>query len=149
MVCKMYFIRRLSLLIFLSYLIFIIAGCQKKPEHGALEGAWKMASGTYIGPSFKVECSEQDRLCYKVISKDHFAVVEVCPANPDSMLFTAVGIYSLSDSVYTEKYEATNVSYKIGTSMNFKYKLEENQMLWIIDAKEEDMELHEVWQRIQ
>lgn len=108
-----------------------------------------MVSGKYVGPNFNLECSEQDRKCCKVISKDHFAVVQICPANPDSMFFAAIGKYSLSDSTYVEEYETTNVSYKIGTSMSFKSKFEEDKNLWIVEAKDDEMELYEVWQRVQ
>ena len=135
------------LFLFTIIFIFLILSCQKK-EEDPLNGAWKMVSGSYTGPEFQVDCTEADRICYKLISDDHFAVVEICPTNPDSNLFTAVGKYNMTDSIYTETYEATNVSYKIGTSLSFNYKLEEENTLWIIDVKQEDMELHEVWQRV-
>ena len=137
-----------SLFFFLIILIFLMIACQKK-EEDSLSGAWKMVSGSYVGPAIQVECNEEDRMCYKVIGKDHFAVVQVCPANPDSMFFAAIGKYSLSDSTYVEEYEATNVPYKIGTSMSFKSKFEEDKNLWIVEAKDDEMELHEVWQKVQ
>ena len=137
-----------SIILLCSFIFFMVLNCQKS-EEDVLNGAWKMVSGSYIGPDIKVECDDEERMCYKIISKDHFAVVQVCPANPDSMFFTAIGKYSLSDSTYTEEYEATNVTYKIGTSMTFSSKFEEDHTIWIINAKDEEMELHEVWQRVQ
>lgn len=122
-------------------------GCQTQERIGPLCGAWKMVSGSYRGPDFQVNCSENDRICYKVLSRDHFAVVEIFPDNPDSMLFTAVGKYHLTDSLYVEEYEATNVPYKTGTSMTFKYKLENSR--WIIETREKDMELYEEWERVK
>lgn len=135
----------LLVVIILSFVVFI--SCQEKVN--PLNGAWKMVSGTYEGPEFKVECTGEDRMCYKVISDDHFAVVEICPANPDSNLFTAVGKYNLTESTYTEMYEATNVTYKIGTSLTFNFKLKEDNTLWIIEAKQEEMVLHEIWERVK
>jgi hypothetical protein len=137
------------LFLFSTIFIFLIFACQKEEDNNALTGTWKMVSGSYIGPAIQVECNEEDRMCYKIISRDHFAVVQVCPANPDSMFFAAIGKYSMSDSTYVEEYEATNVSYKIGTSMTFKSTFEEDKNLWIVEAKDNEMELHEVWQRVQ
>ena len=137
-----------EILLFTLFLFLLLISC-KKENVGTLEGAWKMVSGSYVGPNIQVECNEEDRMCYKVISKDHFAVVQVCPANPDSMFFAAIGRYSFNGSTYIESYEATNVSFRIGTSMTFTSKFEEDQNLWILEAKDQDMELYEVWERVQ
>ncbi len=131
-----------------AFLIFLAAcGGEKQVKPGPFCGAWKMIRGTYKGPNFSVQSTEENRICYKVISLDHFAVVEMFKDNPDSMLFTAVGHYQYDDSTYTENYEATNVPFQVGKKNVFRYRLENNR--WYLDMKTEDMELHEVWERIQ
>ncbi|HHM23526.1 MAG TPA: DUF4488 domain-containing protein [Bacteroidetes bacterium] len=148
MFCARHLRRSLPVLILAGLLVWQLS-CEKKRQvrPGPFCGAWKMISGTYKGPNFTVQSTEENRLSYKVISQDHFAVVEMFKSNPDSMLFTAVGRYTYDDSTYTEFYEATNVPYQTGTKNIFRYKLEGNR--WILDMKTEDMELHEVWERIQ
>ncbi len=139
--------RTIRFLMLLVPVALLLVGCEKKPTPGPFCGAWKMISGTYKGPNFTVDSNEENRICYKVLSQDHFAVVEMFKDKPDSLLFTAVGSYTFDDSTYTEYYEATNVPYQTGTKNVFRYKLDGDT--WEIHMVSEDMELHEVWKRLR
>ena len=86
-------------------------------------------------------------MCYKIISENHFAVVEVYADNPDSMFFAAVGAWHLKDSIYTEIYEASNVPTKIGEKMEFHSVISANT--WQISSSKDDLSLEETWVHIK
>ncbi|NOY57970.1 MAG: hypothetical protein GXO75_03420 [Calditrichaeota bacterium] len=118
------------------------AGC-KKEDKTVLCGTWKMTSGKYVGPGFSTTLDETNRISYKILSQNHFAVVEMYHDNPDSQFFSAFGTYNFTDSSYTEHYEACNIPSKVGQSLKFKSKVENGK--WIIQLKNEGMELNETW----
>ena len=128
------------ILICLALLTFVQCQREKAP---ALCGTWKMQLGLYNGPDFSTRCDDKNKICYKLISQDHFAVIEMCKQNPDSLFFAAVGTYSLNDSVYTEHYEASNIPSKIGQNLEFQSEFDGNQ--WIIKTKVDDLYLEEIW----
>lgn len=130
-----------SIYITLVLLMALFLSCAKKQSD--ICGAWRMVEGTYVGPDFSVTTDSENRICYKVISEDHFAVVEVYADNPDSMFFAAVGSYTLDDSIYTETYDASNVQTKIGEKMEFHSILENKT--WKISRIQDDLHLEETW----
>ena len=131
----------------LTYLLSVICACTLilscSKSRSDICGTWRMVEGTYVGPDFSVTTDAESRICYKVISDDHFAVVEVYADNPDSMFFAAVGSYKLDDSTYTETYEASNVQTKIGEKMEFQSNLKEKT--WKISRIKDDLHLEETW----
>lgn len=134
---------RIVFCIVLAGSVFFSCG-KKQPD---VCGTWRMAAGTYIGPDFSVTTDAENRICYKVLSGDHFAVVEVYADNPDSMFFAAVGSYEIDDSTFTETYEASNVPTKIGEHLQFQSIIQNET--WDISLKKDDLQLQETWVRIK
>ncbi len=128
----------------LSFILFLMIffSCTTKNQLDVC-GTWRMVEGVYIGPDFKVTTNAENRICYKILSGDHFAVVEMYAYNPDSMFFAAVGSYTIEDSTYTEIYEASNVPTKIGEKMVFHSVIENKT--WKISLKKDDLHLEETW----
>jgi hypothetical protein len=85
------------------------------------------------------------RLCYKILSDDHFAVVEMYKSKPESLFFAAVGQYTLDDTVYTEILEGCNVPAEVGRTNVFHSQIDDNT--WRIYMKRQDVELDETWVR--
>lgn len=106
-------------------------------------GTWKMVEGTYIGPDFSVTTTTDNRICYKILSENHFSVIEMFTDNPDSQFFAAVGTYKLSDSTYTEYYEASNLPSKTGETLTFHSVIEDKK--WTISLTSDDLRLEETW----
>lgn len=127
----------------LSIIVLILASCQQKPD--LFKGTWIMVEGDYQGPDVRMSTTEENRICYKILSDGHFAVVEMCRAKPDSQFFAAVGRYSFDDSTFTETYDACNVGYKVGSSNRFSYKMEGDR--WRLEMHTSEMKLNEVWIR--
>lgn len=127
----------------LPVIILIVLSCQHKPD--LFEGTWIMVEGEYKGPDVQISTTEENRMCYKILSDGHFAVVEMYRVRPDSQFFAAVGRYSFDDSTFTETYDACNVGYKVGTSNRFGYKLEGDR--WLLKMHTSEMKLNEVWIR--
>lgn len=133
--------KRLTRLFCIFFMSILVLSCSKtKPE---ICGTWRMVEGTYVGPDFSVTTDSENRICYKVISEDHFAVIEVYADNPDSMFFAAVGSYTLNDSTYIETYEASNVQTKIGEKMQFHSSISDK--VWKIKRIKDDLHLEETW----
>ena len=130
----------------LSILCFCFLNCSTD-EAGSLEGTWQMVSGKYVTPSGIVECNEEARLCYKILGEQHFSVVEMYRANPDSGFFAAVGRYKVDGPEYTEILEGCNNANMVGNSNVFESTLTGNS--WRIYRKTEDMELDETWVRVK
>ncbi len=118
-----------------------ITSCNK--ETPRVCGTWRMVEGVYEGPDFTVRTNEETRICYKIMGDRHFSVIEMYPDNPDSNFFAAVGTYSLTDSAYTERYEASNIPGKVGEELVFHSELDDKT--WKISLESEDMTLHEIW----
>ena len=133
-----------SLKAFLAFLLMwpLLFSCTNS-EKNRLCGTWRMIEGTYIGPDFSVTTTEEDRICYKIISQNHISVVEMYKANPDSQFFAAVGTYTLSDSTYTEYYEASNLPSKMGEKFEFHSIIEDKK--WTIKLETDDLQLEETW----
>ncbi|MFQ5638487.1 MAG: hypothetical protein ACE5IR_10885 [bacterium] len=127
--------------------LFVFWACTKE-RTTPLEGAWKMVKGTYtdLESNQKIETDESQRFCIKIMSGHHFSVIEMFKDKPDSLFFAAVGTYKLSDDVYTETYEASNVGYQIGASREFVYNLQEDR--WTLNRSQEEMDLQETWVRV-
>lgn len=125
----------------------VIPSCQKTKPSFQVCGTWRMVSGVYITPSMTVHSDGTNRISYKIFSGDHFSVVEMFKNNPDSLFFAAVGTYDLTDSTYTEKYQASNVVAKVGQQLKFKSQISEG--VWRIQLKTVDMELDETWECVQ
>ena len=122
-------------------MLFFLTACN--PNTPRVCGTWRMVTGTYEGPDFTVQTNEENRICYKILGDRHFSVVEMYPDNPDSNFFAAVGTYSLSDSFYTERYEASNIPSKMGEVFVFKSQVEGKT--WKISLQSEDLTLEETW----
>jgi len=120
---------------------FLLFSCAKKEQNVC--GTWKMIEGNYEGPDFSVKTDAEKRICYKILSENHFAVIEMYMDNPDSMFFAAVGTYQLLDSTYIETYEASNVPTKIGEKMEFHSTLHDKT--WKISLNKDDLFLEETW----
>jgi len=133
--------------LFIPILFFVLIVCSQKQEQESLCGTWKMVSGIYKGPDFMVKTDESKRSCYKLLSQDHFAVIEMFKSNPESLFFAAVGSYELIDTSYVENYEACNIPSKVGESEVFFSTVKGDT--WRIRMKKEDMELDETWVRIK
>jgi len=129
-----------------ALLLQLSLGCQA-PESRNLCGTWRMVQGKYSGPELQVSQDENTRICYKILSEDHFAVIEMFPHNPDSLFFAAVGKYDLKGSVYREHYTASNVSSKVGQTLEFTSEVKGD--VWHISLQTVEMTLTETWQRIQ
>ncbi|RMD95427.1 MAG: hypothetical protein D6813_00385 [Calditrichaeota bacterium] len=127
-------------------LLFLFFACEKQKTN-PFEGAWKMIKGTYSSDDTKIETTEEQRFCIKIMGPKYFAVVEMFKHNPDSLFFAAVGTYEFTKDKYIEKYTASNVGYQIGSKRTFDYTLEND--LWTLTGKEKDMELYEEWMRIK
>jgi hypothetical protein len=127
-------------------LLLVIAHCGEKEETG-IKGTWKMISGKYMMPSGSVDLDIDNRLCYKIISDDHFAVVEMYKSNPESLFFAAVGKYTLEGDIYAETLEGCNIAADVGRTNVFHSELSEEG--WRITMKREDMELDETWEKIR
>lgn len=130
--------KRIALVVVL--LIFVLGCSTDKPR---VCGTWRMVEGTYVGPDFTVLTNEENRICYKILSDRHFSVIEMYPDNPDSNFFAAVGTYSLTDSVYIERYEASNIPSKMGEEFVFQSQVKDKT--WKISLASEDMTLKETW----
>lgn len=137
--------RRASLFCCLCVLLLLL-GCRSK-EAKTIEGTWQMVSGRYITPSDTVICSDESRLCYKLIGANHFSVVEMYRARPDSAFFAAVGRYTLHDSVYTEILEGCSNPNMVGISNVFQSSLLGDT--WRIYRENEDGSLDETWKRVR
>jgi len=131
---------KIGMTFFLMWALFL--SCTKK-DKTTLCGTWKMIEGNYKGPDFSVVTTEENRICYKILSQNHFSVVEMFTQNPDSQFFAAVGTYTLSDTTYTEHYEASNLPSKTGETLTFHSIVKDNK--WTISLKANDLELHETW----
>ncbi len=129
-------------MLILALLNLFFVACKNEPN-STLCGTWRMTAGKYVGPGFSTTSSEKNRISYKILSQNHFAVVEMYHDNPDSQFFSAFGTYSFDDTSYTENYEASNIASKVGQSLKFKSKVENGK--WIIQLKDEGMELDETW----
>lgn len=127
----------------LSIIVLIVPSCQQKPD--IFKGTWIMVEGDYNGPDVQIVTTEENRMCYKILSDGHFAVVEMYRAKPDSQFFAAVGRYQFDDSTFTETYDACNVGYKVGSSNRFSYKMEGDR--WRLKMHTSEMQLNEVWLR--
>jgi len=132
-----------TLLVFL--LVLLQCREQKPPQHSSMCGAWSMIEGTYIGAGINTVYNQDERICYKLISDEHFAVIEMFKANPESLFFAAVGTYQWTDSTYTEIYEAANDPAKVGQSLTFRSSVKD--IYWKISLEQEDMMLNETWER--
>ena len=113
----------------------------------SLEGTWQMVSGTYPTNAGKVVIEGDERLCYKILSADHFAVVEMYRNRPDSLFFAAVGKYSLKNDVYKETLEGCNVSADVGRTNTFESEVTDDS--WRIRMTRDDTELDETWVRVE
>jgi hypothetical protein len=129
-------------------ILLLVNGCTKE-KSSPLEGTWKMVSGTYtdLQSNQKIETDESERFCIKIMSGNHFAVVEMFKDNPDSLFFAAVGTYEVSGNRYIETYSASNVGYQVGTSREFSFTLDSNN--WTITRSQEDMDLREIWVKVE
>ena len=136
----------------LLIILMVLPGCQRPSGinrlhlEGPLCGTWLMENATYTGSDLKVTVTSDERTCYKLMSGEHFAVIEMYKANPDSQFFAAVGTYETTDSTYTEYYEASNTPAKVGTKMVFKYELQGD--LWTIENQTSGMTMVEHWERV-
>ncbi|HPG42031.1 MAG TPA: hypothetical protein PLP19_21975 [bacterium] len=129
----------------LVFLLVLLQCEQKPPQHSSMCGAWSMIQGTYIGAGINTVYNQDERICYKLISDEHFAVIEMFKANPESLFFAAVGTYKWTDSTYTEIYEAANDPAKVGQSLTFRSSVKD--IYWKISLEQEDMMLNETWER--
>ena len=120
----------------------LLFSCSNK-DKTRLCGTWRMVEGIYSGPDFSVTTTQEERICYKILSENHFSVIEMFKANPDSQFFAAVGTYSLSDSTYTEYYQASNIPSKVGEKFEFHSVIQDNK--WTIKLKAKDLQLEETW----
>ncbi len=120
----------------------LLVSCANENKY-KLCGTWKMVEGTYIGPDFSVTTTSENRICYKILSENHFSVVEMFTENPDSQFFAAVGTYKLSDSTYTEYYEASNLPSKTGETLTFHSVIKDKK--WMISLTSQDLQLKETW----
>ena len=132
--------------VFVGLLCLMLVNCGEMGDK-PLPGTWQMISGTYTTPSGQVIVDVDDRLCYKILGDDHFAVVEMYQSKPDSLFFAAVGRYSLKDTVYTETLEGCNVPADVGRTNIFRSEIDGDR--WRIYMKRQDMELDETWKRIR
>ena len=123
--------------------------CSQSTASQALEGTWKMESCAYGGTEHKetTESEKIERFCLKIFSPGHFAVVEMFEDNPDSLFFAAIGRYQLTADKYSEKYDASNVGYQNETWREFDYSLDGDSLT--ITQSSDDMNLHEVWVRVE
>ncbi|MBN2410066.1 hypothetical protein JXQ31_00145 [candidate division KSB1 bacterium] len=138
---------RLHILIIALFIFFLVLlQCQGQKERSLMCGTWRMIEGTYEGPGMKVVYDKDERICYKLISEEHFAVIEMFKDNPDSLFFAAVGAYSWDDTSYTEFYEASNDPAKVGESLTFQSSVK--GFIWKISLEQESLTLDETWERI-
>ncbi len=129
-------------------LLLMLSACASQKEN-PIEGTWRMVSGRYVEPDADVVITtdEHTRFAIKVLGPSHFSVVEMFKENPDSLFFAAVGTYRLDGDKYIEQYEASNVGYQVGTSREFSFALVTDSLT--ISSSRGNMELHEVWVRVQ
>ncbi len=132
-------------IVFLVSVISILATCGGHADR-RLCGTWRMISGKYSGPDFEIRENDATRMCYKILSENSFAVIELYPNNPDSLFFAAFGHYEMSDTGYTEIYEASNVPSKIGSRLHFHSRFKDKE--WKISLKTAELSLDETWMRI-
>ena len=123
----------------------LIVSCSKCGDN-QLCGTWRLVQANYSGPDFELSINENSRICYKILSEQHFSVVEMYPQNPDSFFFAAVGTYSLNDTSYVETYEASNMSAKVGEKVHFHSIVEGDK--WRIRGADENLKINETWIRV-
>jgi hypothetical protein len=132
--------------VLLTVLFLCFLNCST-PEKNPLEGTWQMVSGKYVTPSTTVECNEKTRLCYKIIGANHFSVVEMYRAKPDSAFFAATGRYKDEGKTYTEILEICSNANMVGISNVFESTLANDT--WRIYRKTQDSELDETWVKVK
>jgi len=135
------------LIIALFVFLFVLLQCQGQKERSKMCGTWRMIEGSYEGPGVKVVYDKDERLSYKLISEEHFAVIEMYKANPESLFFAAVGTYTWDDISYTEHYEASNDPAKVGQTLTFQSSVKE--FIWKISLEQESLRLEETWEQIE
>jgi len=138
---------RLYILIIALLVIFLVLlQCQGQKERSQMCGTWRMIEGTYEGPGLRVVFDKNERICYKIIGEEHFAVIEMFKHNPDSLFFAAVGTYTWDDTSYTEHYAASNDPAKVGESLTFQSSVK--SFIWKISLEQEALTLDETWERM-
>ena len=133
--------------IVLVSIVCLVLSCSSVKETATLEGTWQMVSGRYETPTNTVICDKDTRLCYKLIGENHFSVVEMYRANPDSAFFAAVGRYTLDDNKYIEILEGCNNANMVGDVNVFESTLTKDE--WRIYRKTDDSILDETWIRVK
>ncbi len=134
-------------------MILLFMSCQPKPGEvmlkGPLCGTWRMIEAQYASGEISGTIDGEERICYKLMSGEHFAVIEMYKANPDSQFFAAVGTYTLGEGTYTEYYEASSSPARVGTHLTFKSEIVENQWTIEIEASERtEGYLKETWELV-
>ncbi len=129
-----------------ALLLQLSLGCQA-PESRNLCGTWRMVQGKYSGPELQVSQDENTRICYKNSVRRSFCGDRDVSAQSGFAFFAAVGKYDLKGSVYREHYTASNVSSKVGQTLEFTSEVKGD--VWHISLQTVEMTLTETWQRIQ
>ena len=138
--------RALNSFVLLAAIVLCFMNCSTTKKN-SLEGTWQMVSGKYVTSSTIVECNDETRLCYKIIGAQHFAVVEMHRAKPDSAFFAATGRFERKGSNSTEVLEICSNANMVGISNVFESTLKGDT--WRIYRKTEDEELDETWVRVK
>jgi hypothetical protein len=150
-------------------LIGTLLSCAPEKKN-KLEGVWELVSAKYTIPDTTYESTQANWTQIKLITKSHFAFVGEKPNRPhhkgwgtDSERLAAAdaflaggGTYTLEGDTYTEHVEYFLTPNYVPVSMSFKCQVEGDQ--WILTGKlptkslgiaDYDMELYEVWNRIE
>ena len=153
----------------MGLLLALLVNCAGERE-SKLEGVWELVSAKYTSPDTTIVTTPTDWKQIKVITKSHFVFVGQEPVRgkfrgipTDAELLAAArtffaggGTYTLVGDTYTENLQFFFNPNYVGHSVPYKCQMEGDR--WIqsgiypaksIGLKEHDMELYEVWKRIE
>jgi hypothetical protein len=153
----------------IGLIALLLVGCGEEKK-GKLEGVWELVSARFTSPDTTIVTTPTEWKQVKVITRSHFAFVGQEPDRAmfhgkptDAELLSAArtffaggGTYTLVGDTYTENIQFFFYPNYVGHSIAFKSQIEGDR--WImsgtypaksIGLEEHEMELYEVWKRIE
>lgn len=102
-----------------------------------------MIEGNYSGIGSELYHQARGNVRYKIMGENQFAIIEMDPDKSTSRVFGALGSYTYLDSLYIEKYAASNLPGRMNNELTFRSELKGNT--WTIQYKDDKMSIKETW----
>lgn len=122
--------------------VLILVGCNQAAERGPLEGAWELREATYMTPDTSMAMEEP---LTKILTATHFAFGRQGDEGP----FAGGGRYEFDGETYTEIVQYHIDSEALGETLTFEAELEGDSLWYHRGSVGENLQLEEVWERIE